>query len=211
MMKQHRLERGVFITVEGPEGCGKSTQVPYMVTWLKKHGYRVRSLREPGGTVLGEQIREILLSSKHRHMNAQTELFLFLAARAQLVEEIIMPALKEGEVVISDRFFDSTVVYQGMAGGLGRDFVERLCAWGTQGLRPDLTFFLDVDYREGLRRAGRKDRMEQKSLAFHRRVAESYRRVAKRHVRRAVVIDGRNNIAVVRRKIEEELQRFFAR
>ena len=196
-----------MITVEGPEGSGKSTQVRNIVSWLKKKGFRLRLLREPGGTPLGEEIRKILLTSRGEGMGTHAELFLFLAARAQLVEKMILPALQRGEVVLCDRFFDSTVVYQGIAGKLGHDFVERLCTWGALGVRPDVTFFLDVHYKEGLKRSGRKDRMEQKSFAFHRDVAEGYRKVAKRHAGRAIVIDGRQSIETVRAKIEGELEK----
>ena len=108
-MKSKKFSHGFFLTLEGPEGSGKSTQIPGIVKWLKSHGYRVRSLREPGGTELGEKVREVLLTSKH-DITTHTELFLFLAARAQLVEEVILPALKRGEVVVCDRSLDSTVV-----------------------------------------------------------------------------------------------------
>ena len=123
---------------------------------------------------------------------------------------ILLPALGRGEIVVCDRFFDSTVVYQGMAGGLGRDFVERLCTWGTLGLRPHVTFFFEVDYREGLKRAGRKDRMERKGLAFHRKVAEGYRKLAVRHAKRAVIINGKKDIHAVRKNIEKELRKIFS-
>lgn len=206
---RRKLGHGAFLTIEGPEGSGKSTQVPHIVRWLKSHGYRVRSIREPGCTFLGEKIRETLLSSKHKNITTHAELFLFLAARAQLVEEVILPALKRGEVVVCDRYMDSTVVYQGIAGGLGRDFVERLCAWGAHGLRPDVSFFLDLPYREGLKRSGRKDRMERKSFIFHARVAEGYRKLASGHSRRVVVINAKSDVGSVWRNIEEELKQLF--
>ncbi len=207
-MKPKKLSHGLFLTLEGPEGSGKSTQIPHIVKWLKSHGYHVRSLREPGGTELGEKVREVLLTSKH-DITTHAELFLFLAARAQLVEEVILPVLKRGEVVVCDRYLDSTVVYQGIAGGLGHDFVERLSAWGAHGLRPDISFFLDLPHDQGLKRTGRRDRMELKSLHFHKRVREGYQRLAKRHAKRVVVIDARENIRTVWANIERELERFF--
>ena len=208
-MMHKKLGRGAFITIEGPEGCGKSTQIPHMVAWLKKRGYRVRSLREPGGTELGENIRHVLLSSTHEDITTHAELFLFLAARAQLVEQVILPALKRGEVIVCDRYMDSTVVYQGIAGGLGRDFVERLCAWGAHGLRPDVSFFLDLPHKVGLKRTGRRDRMERKSFDFHKRVADGYRKLARFHARRVVVIDARADIKTVWQKMEEALESIF--
>lgn len=208
-MTHRKLSHGAFITMEGPEGCGKSTQIPHIVKWLKGRGYRVRSLREPGGTELGESIRQVLLRSSREDITTHAELFLFLAARAQLVEQVILPALKRGEVVVCDRYMDSTVVYQGMAGGLGRDFVERLCTWGAHGLRPDVSFFLDLPHKVGLKRTGRRDRMERKSLDFHRRVADGYRKLALSHAKRVVVVDARADIKAVWGKIESELKRLF--
>ncbi|MDD5085213.1 MAG: dTMP kinase, partial [Candidatus Omnitrophica bacterium] len=161
------LGRGRLISFEGAEGSGKSTLIRFLLETLKSWGYRVELFREPGGTSISEKIREVILDRANYAMSVECELLLYLASRAQLVREKIKPALREGKIVILDRYEDSTFVYQGYAGGLKLNDLKRLNRWATGGLSPDLTFVFDVDVRTGLSRGGRPDRMELKSLAFH--------------------------------------------
>lgn len=182
------MNRGIFITFEGGEGAGKSTQIKFAASYFRKKGRKVLIIREPGSTPIGEQIRNILLHPKNKKMAVETELFLYLAARAQLVKEVIEPALKKGRVVISDRYEDSTLVYQGDAGGLGVDFVSKIAAVARGKIIPQLTFLLDVSVRSGLKRSGRGDRMEKKSIQFHEQIRKGFLTLARRNKKRFVVI-----------------------
>lgn len=174
---------GKFIVIDGPDGCGKSTQVRLLSSYLRRRGYSVQVIREPGGTAIGERIRRILLDPKNQQMTVITELFLYMASRSQLVQEVIKPALKQGKIIISDRFLSSSIVYQGLAGGVGKNMVEEIGKIATEGITPDLVFILDVSPKEGLRRAqrlkGHPDRMEKKQLLFHRRVCQGFRQLAR--------------------------------
>ena len=186
-MAPRKVKRRFFITFEGPEGCGKSTQSKRLGQFLKSKGFPVVVTREPGGTPIGETARRVLLSARNR-LSPLSELFLYELSRYELVKQVIQPALRLGKVVISDRFSDSTIVYQGIAGGVSVGFIRRLDRMVCQGLKPDLTFLLDVPVHQGLRRSrrkkGRLDRMEQKSLAFHRRVRKGYLALSKRNPNR---------------------------
>lgn len=180
--------RGIFITIEGPEGSGKSTHSKLLCDFLRRRGYRVLHTREPGGTRISEAIRKILLNKNNKGMSDICELFLFLAARAQIVDEIIRPALKKGYVVVCDRFHDATLAYQGYGAGLDLKLIEEMGKLATKGLKPDLTVLLDVETKRGLRRAGVKDRIEVKSLEFHKRVRGGYLALAEREPERIKVI-----------------------
>ena len=180
--------RGIFITIEGPEGSGKSTHSKLLCDFLRRRGYRVLHTREPGGTKISEAVRKILLNKNNKGMSDICELFLFLAARAQIVDEIIRPALKKGYVVVCDRFHDATVAYQGYGAGLDLKLIEEMGKLATKGLKPDLTVLLDVETKKGLRRAGIKDRIEVKSLEFHKRVRGGYLALAEREPERIKVI-----------------------
>ena len=188
------MPRGVFITFEGSEGCGKSTQVQRLAEHLKRSGIPHLVTREPGGTPIGETIRELLQFAPHSAgMTAETELLLFEASRSQLVREIIKPALERGQCVIADRFFDSTTVYQGAARKLDPKVVEQLNAFAAGDRIPDVTFVLDVDVataRERMKSPRRPDRMEQESAEFYERVREAYQELARREPKRVVAIDG---------------------
>ena len=148
------MMKGIFITFEGIDGCGKSTQCELLKDYLTDNGKDFIFVREPGGTVIGERIREILLDKKNTQMTARTELMLFEAARAQITDEVIRPALEEGKTVICDRFFDSSSAYQGKARGMGMEFVSDLNMAATGGLKPDITFFFDISAEEALERRG---------------------------------------------------------
>jgi dTMP kinase len=180
---------GIFITLEGGEGSGKTTQCARIVAHLLSRGREVVETREPGGTEPGEIVRDVLL---HRvaSLTPRAELALYLASRAQLVEEVIRPALDAGQCVVCDRFADSSTAYQGAARGLGVEFVERLNDWATGGLAPDLTLYFDVDPAVGLLRAAHRepDRMERERPEFHRSVRAAYLEIAGRHPGRFRVV-----------------------
>jgi len=185
---------GLFITFEGPDGCGKSTQIAPLAEYLREKGREVYTTREPGGTEISDQVRQIIMAMKNTSMNPRTELLLFLSARAQLVEEVIRPRLAAGEVIISDRYADSTLAYQGYGHGVDRDVIRRLLEFATGGLKPDLTLLLDVDAETGLRRrqmgGGEWNRLDAYQLEFHRRVREGYHELAALESERWVTIDG---------------------
>ena len=171
---------GFFISFEGPEGGGKSTQVHRLAAALAEQGHAVWTTREPGGTRIGEMIRPILLGSKQAGLSAFTEALLFTAARAQLVDEVIRPRLHRGEVVLCDRYSDSTLAYQGYGRGIELEVVRRLQAEATGGLSPDLTLLLDLPVEAGLARIPRpaQDRLDRETIAFHQRVHAGYRAMA---------------------------------
>ncbi len=173
--------RGKFITFEGIEGSGKSVQCRLLAAALRKAGVPVVLLREPGSTVIGEKIRRILLDRKNGDLRPGAELLLYLASRAQLVEETILPALKAGKTVIGDRFQDASRAYQGWGTGVDRIFIEAGGRFAVRGREPDLTILLDLDVKTGLRRSGRTDRIEKKSFVFHRRVRQGYLALARAH------------------------------
>lgn len=185
---------GTFITFEGGEGCGKSTQIKRLTARLQHLGRSVLLTREPGGTDVGEQIRHTLQHSKQSaHMTPEAELLLFCASRAQLVREIILPALENGQVVLADRFHDSTNVYQGTARQLDAQTVAAINQFAIGGCRPDLTILIDIDPVRGLERArGRDlfDRMENLSIEFHQRVRQGYLDLARREPDRVKLVDG---------------------
>lgn len=211
------LKRGIFITFEGVEGCGKSTHSKFIYKYLRQKGYMCVYTKEPGGTKIGERIRKMLLDPANKTMADATELFLFEASRSQLVAELIRPALKRKTVVICDRFFDSTMAYQGYGNGLNKNFIKRLSKLATGGLKPDLTIILDLDIKKGLRRATRtreKDRIERKSFSFHNRVRKGHIAIAKKEPRRVRLIRTMAGVKDtqerVRREVLNVIQRYKA-
>ncbi len=194
-----------FITFEGIDQSGKSTQLKLLDQAMEAAGVPVLSVREPGGTEIGEKIRELLLGVEHDRMDAWTEALLYAAARVQLVKEVIKPALMEGKIVLSDRFIDSSLVYQGMARDLGVDRILDLNLGATGGLMPDLTFVFHLDLtlsRERL--AGRgtaEDRIEGEPLAFHQKVEEGYRRLQEMYPGRIVGIDGGGSVDEIHQQV----------
>ncbi len=185
------MTRGVLITFEGGEGTGKSTQIELLAQRLRAAGLVVRVLREPGGTLLGESVRDILLDPTNEGMSAVAELLLYEASRAQLVAEVLQPALESGEVVLLDRFYDSTTAYQAFGRGISRSEVDAVNHLATGGLVPDRTVVLDLDPTEGLRRATHAgaDRLEAEELAFHEAVREGFLALAAEQLDRVVVVD----------------------
>jgi dTMP kinase len=182
---------GFFISFEGPEGGGKSTQIHRLAAALAERGFSVWTTREPGGTRAGEMIRPILLGQQHNSLSPWTEALLFTAARAQLVDEVIQPRLHRGEVVLCDRFIDSTLAYQGFGRGLDLDDLQRLQAQATGGLTPDLTLLLDLPVEAGLARIPPRaqDRLDRETIAFHERVHAGYRAMAAQDEHRWRTID----------------------
>jgi dTMP kinase len=203
------MARGAFITFEGSEGCGKSTQVVRLASRLEQAGAHTLITREPGGTPIGEKIRDLLqFAPESFAMTPEAELLLFEASRSQLVRETIEPALSHGTVVISDRFFDSTTVYQGVARKLAPEIVETLNAFAVGVTRPDVTFILDVDVETARARMLRRirpvavhDRMEQEPVEFYERVCQGYRALATREPDRFILIDGRQSPEAIETEI----------
>lgn len=205
--------KGVFITFEGLDGCGKSTQMELLAAALRERGYVVTVTREPGGTLMGEAIRDLLLDPRHHGMSSRAEALLYAAARAHLVEQVIRPALADGQVVLCDRYLDSSLAYQGFGRGLGHDDVITLNVWATDCLFPDLTLFLDLDDSV---RAGRldavPDRLEAENQEFHRRVAGGFHELLSLHPHRIRRVEAAGTEAEVQERVravvEEELELF---
>jgi dTMP kinase len=205
--------KGLFITFEGLDGCGKSTQMELLAEALAERGYAVSVTREPGGTPLGEAIRDMLLDPRHYGMSARAETLLYAAARAHLVEQVIRPALEDGQIVLCDRYLDSSLAYQGYGRGLGSDYILLVNDWGTNGLYPDLTLFLDLDDAvRATRLAAVPDRLEAENEEFHQRVARGYRELLMLHRHRIRRVDANGGEAEVQERvraiIEQELELF---
>jgi dTMP kinase len=202
---------GYFVVFEGGEGAGKSTQMAALVRWLHQRGEEVVTTKEPGGTGIGKRIRDIVLDPAEGNMNDRTEALLYAADRAQHVAEVIRPALDAGKVVVSDRFLDSSLAYQGLARGLGIDEIYRISEWAVGGLLPDLVIFLNVDTHAGLQRSeGVPDRIEQQGDDFHVRVGEAYLELARRWPDRFVVVDANRPPAEVHDEVVRMLERHAA-
>lgn len=199
--------KGLFIVMEGPDGSGKTTQINLLEQYLKEAGYECLIAREPGGTVIGEEVRELILNPEYKEMSPVTEMLLYAASRAQLVHEVIGPALEAGRIVISDRFVDSSIVYQGIARNLGISTVAAVNAPGIGIYRPDGIFFIDLSEAEGIRRKKNQkklDRMEQESIDFHHLVSEGYRKVFAERPE-VIKIDGGKDIDVIQKKIRNHV------
>lgn len=204
------MTKGRFITFEGPEGSGKTTQLKLLAERLRAEGHDLVETQEPGGTAIGRQIREILLNPASTSLRPTTELLLMFASRAQNVDEVILPALAAGKIVLCDRFTDSTLAYQGAGRGLGADVVYELDRIACRGLVPHLTLLIDIDTATGLARA-KRTRMEDQPLAFHRAVREAFLQLAGEDSRRIRLLDGIRDMESVRadvwRHVTSEEQR----
>lgn len=202
--------RGIFLSLDGVDGAGKSTQCRLLADWLRGQGYSVTTSRDPGGTVAGERIRGILLDRDSK-LNVLTETLLYMASRSELLDQIIRPALDQGHVVVSDRYLLSTVVYQGHAGALSPDEIWKLGTFATGGLFPDLTLVLDLPLSETLkRRKGPADRMEAKGEAFLEKVRQGFLAEAQRHPKHMRVIDALPGVDEVQLSIQREVSRVLA-
>jgi len=199
---------GLFITMEGPDGAGKTTQAKLLGQSLMEQGREVVFTREPGGTRISEVIRNVLLNPDLNEMTAQAEIFLYAAARAQHVQELIVPALKEDKVVICDRFIDSTLAYQGYGRGIDRDLIRAVNDIAIQGLKPDLTLIFDLEPEDGLQRIkehrnGQVDRLEGEDLSFHLRVRRGFLEIAREEPGRCRVVNAKETVEQVQRKVQE--------
>ncbi|HSB67520.1 MAG TPA: dTMP kinase [Anaerolineales bacterium] len=196
----------MFITLEGPEGSGKTFQLPKLADYLRQQGLDVLTTREPGGTSISEQIRTVLHNLENKEMNPRTEILLFQASRAQLVEQVIRPHLEKGGIVLSDRYADSTLAYQGYGHQIDIESLRVLVSFATGGLKPDLTFLLDVDVEIGLRRKelkGEWNRLDAYDLDFHQRVKRGYLNLVQLEPERWVVIDAAQEPG----KVQEDMRR----
>jgi dTMP kinase len=199
----------MFITLEGPEGSGKTSQLPLLAEYLRQQGYQIYTTREPGGTSISEQIRTILHNLENKEMNPRAEILLFQASRAQLVEQVIRPHLNKGGIVLSDRYADSTLAYQGYGHQIDIESLRVLVTFATGGLKPDLTILLDVDVETGLRRKelkGEWNRLDAYNLEFHQRVRQGYLQLVHDEPERWVVVDASQEP----KKVQEDLRRLVA-
>lgn len=206
-------DRGVFVTFEGGDGVGKSTHIRFLASSLEAQGYEVVCLREPGGTLIGEALRALVLDPAHESMSDEAELLIYEAARAQITAELIRPALERGAVVLCDRFYDSTVAYQAFGRGLSRDFVDAANGFATRGLVPDRTILLVLETADdGLDRAANRaaaDRLEQAGSDFHSRVATGFRAIAEQEPARVRLIDSSGDRSTTSAMIFHELSDLF--
>ena len=203
--------KGLFITFEGIEGSGKTTQIIMLVEVLKAKGIPYVTTREPGGTKISEAIRDLLLNPEFMEMKPETELQLYCASRAQHTAELILPALEEGKIVISDRYFDSTYAYQGAARELDEEVINVLTRFSTYGRNPDLTFLLDLPVEVGLARIKNRnlDRLEQETLSFHEKVRRQFLSIANKYPSRYIVLNGESQPEIIHRQIISTLQPFI--
>jgi len=198
---------GRFIVLDGPDGCGKTTQTELLADWLKEQGVEVVTFREPGGTAIGEKIRQILLNPNHIAMDTATEVMLYMAARVQLWAEKIAPALKENKCIILDRWLSSTCAYQGYAGGFGMEKVIKIAEDCLERPWPDLTIILNVDLKTASQRLNRNlDRMERKGDGYHQKVREGFLKLANQQ-ENVTVVDATDNIEMVHKKVIEVVKK----
>lgn len=203
------MGKGLFITFEGADGCGKTTQMELLAKYLKNNGKDVLLTREPGGKGLGEKVREILLNY-NGPVSDRCESFLFLADRAQNIDIIVNPAVSQGKIVLCDRHIDSTVAYQGYGRGLDIERINKLNDIATNGKKPDLTFVFDIDVETSMKRVGKeKDRMESAGIDFHNRVREGYLELAKQEPQRIKVLDATNTIEEIHSNVVNILKKFL--
>lgn len=202
---------GIFITFEGPDGSGKTTQIELLADYLQADGFEVLTTREPGGTCIGDQVRSVLHNVTNTAMVSEAEILLYSASRAQLVGQLIRPALARGTVVLCDRYADSTIAYQGYGRGLDLAALRQITTFATGGLRPDLTIYLDCPVEEGLNRKqralalgeGEWNRLDQEPVEFHRRVRQGYLALAAAEPDRWLVLDALRSIEEIQREIQE--------
>jgi dTMP kinase len=203
----------LFITLEGPDGCGKTVQSKRLAEHLRSQGTNVLMTREPGGTAIGDQIRQVIMSLDNRQMDPRTEFLLFTASRAQLVKEVIRPHLEAGGVVVSDRFYDSSFAYQGYGHGMPLDELRTITAFATGGLRPDLTLLIDLSAEAGLARrksGGHWNRMDAYDLEFHQRVRAAYLDMARTEPDRWRTVDGDRSQDDVQADLQAAVEAFVA-
>ena len=200
---------GLFLTIEGTDGAGKTTQIKLLEEYLKDKGYNVICTREPGGTPISEKIREIIIDKNNSEMTGVTEALLYAASRAQHTSQVILPALNDGCIVISDRYLDSSIVYQGFARGMGEKLIKGINKYAVGDLEPDITFFLRLKPNDSIDRKERQtelDRIESEKASFHQRVYDGYVRLSKRHKDRIRVIDALGSIEEIHNRIVRDIE-----
>ena len=204
------MKKGLFLTIEGPDGSGKSTQIGFITEFLQSRGYETVLTREPGGTQIGEKIRDIILDKENREMDSMTETMLYAASRAQHVAHIIKPALEAGKAVICDRFVDSSIAYQGYGRKLG-DSVTYINEYAIMGCVPDITFLMKIPPDRSMDRitSGSRDRLELEKMEFHRRVYEGYMELEKLYPARITGIDAGRSIEEIKEEIHKHLERLL--
>jgi dTMP kinase len=206
---------GFFITFEGIDFCGKTTQAKKLASYLRKKGHDVVLIREPGGERISEKIRKVLLSEKNKEMTSMTELLLYMASRAQLTQRVILPSLKERKIVICDRYSDSSLAYQGYGRGLNKSMIQYLNQVSSSRLSPGLTILLDVPVEISLKRKAKEtknkggDRLERERAKFHRKVREGYLKIAEKNKKRIKIIDGREDIEKTWQKVKSAVDSFL--
>jgi len=208
------MNKGLFISFEGADGTGKSTQVRLLAEYLRSAGYDVLLTREPGGTPISEKIREIILDPSNSEMDAHTEALLYAASRAQLVSEVLRPAIESGKIVICDRFMDSSIAYQGFARGLGSDNIRTINEFAVHGLQPDITFFMDLAPEKAMQRVerqGNKDRLEAEKMEFHDKVYRGFLELSEIYKNRYVRIDASESIQDISDRIKKYFTDYVAR
>jgi dTMP kinase len=211
MMKMSTSTKNIFISFEGIDGCGKSTQVDLLIKKLNSLKIRSLLVREPGGSKIAENIRSILLDNANRLMSNETEALLMTASRAQLTREVIIPKLKEGFVVVADRFQDSTIAYQGGGRGLDISFLEMLNLFATNHLIPNMTFYIDISAKEGLKRtiSNEFDRIENAGEAFQVRVRNEYLKLTKKEPQRVFLVDGTKTVTEIHEEIWSKIEKII--
>jgi dTMP kinase len=208
------MNKGLFISFEGADGTGKSTQVRLLTEYLRSEGYDVLLTREPGGTVISERIRNIILDPSTPEMDGHTEALLYAASRAQLVAEVLRPAIESGKIVICDRFMDSSIAYQGYARGLGQDTIRMINEFAVHGLQPDITFFMDLPPEKAMLRVesqGHKDRLEAEDMNFHDKVYQGFKELSRFYDKRYVRIDASESIEEISEKIRQYFRDYVER
>jgi len=212
------IVRGLFITFEGPDGSGKTTQLKLLADYLVEKGYKVLTTRDPGGTIISDQIRGILLEPNHNELKNQTEILLYASSRAQLVHEIIIPAINQGKIVLCDRYIDASIAYQAYGLGVSRKIVEQINYFASSGLQPTRTYLLNINPEIGISRVlervknefnNKLDRIEQKEIEYHRKVHEGFSKLAREHSNRIVEIDGEKAIDKIFQLIREDFELFL--
>lgn len=205
------MEKGLFITFEGPDGSGKTTQIDLLGKFLKEEGHSVLLTREPGGTPIGEKIREIILDCRNTEMDNMAEALLYAASRAQHVAQVILPSLKKGTSVICDRFVDSSIAYQGWGRGLGEP-VRIINHIAAGNCKPDITFLLCIDPQIGMKRiVGQMDRLEMERMEFHKAVLQGYLNQARQEPERIVVVDGKQEVCAIEAEVRQRVTRLLAK
>jgi dTMP kinase len=210
--------RGIFITFEGPDGAGKTTQIKSLAESLKQSGYEVVVTREPGGTIISDKIRSILLSPEHSEMVDQAEVLLYAASRAQHVHEIILPALKQNKIVLCDRYIDASIAYQSCGLGMDEAIVKSISAFASSNTQPSRTYMLDISVEESRRRLNNRaaefnaiplDRIEQKELDYHRRVREGFLKISRYENKRVLLLDANRPVEEISQDIIKDCHRLI--